>query len=80
GDGPRLKDRFQGSVDGQYLNRLHKDYDIRVKLSAEDSLRVPAAPAVRVRSARPDTEAGKQPGAQPKTQSKTANPAGKGTS
>ncbi|MFJ4437513.1 DUF881 domain-containing protein [Streptomyces sp. NPDC088923] len=80
GDGPRLKDRFQRSVDGQYLDRLHKDYDIRVKLSAEDSLRVPAAPAVRVRSARPDTAAEKQPGAQPKTQSKTANPAGKGTS
>ncbi|EDY45013.1 membrane associated protein [Streptomyces sp. SPB074] len=84
GDGARLKQRFQRSVDGAYLNRLHEDYDIRVKLSAEDSLRVPAATAVRVRSARPETGAGSPaeqgPGEQPKTQSKTANPAGKGTS
>ncbi|MEU2269376.1 DUF881 domain-containing protein [Streptomyces olindensis] len=56
GDGQRLSTRFQNSADGLYLNALHESYGIRTAISAEDDLRLPAAPSVIVRTAQPSTE------------------------
>lgn len=56
GDGRQLSSRFQNSADGLYLQALEESYDIRTELSAEDDLRLPAAPSVIVRTARPITE------------------------
>ncbi|GAA3501398.1 DUF881 domain-containing protein [Streptomyces prasinosporus] len=58
GDGPELKSRFQDSADGLYLHVLQENYGIRTSLSAEDDLRLPAAPSVIVRTAQPITEKG----------------------
>lgn len=58
GDGKRLSTRFQNSADGLYLHALQENYDIRTAISAEDDLRLPAAPRVIVRSAQPITEKG----------------------
>ncbi|MEU6888212.1 DUF881 domain-containing protein [Streptomyces viridosporus] len=58
GDGPQLKDRFRNSADGVYLHVLQENYDIRTALSAEEDLRLPAAPSVIVRTAQPITEKG----------------------
>ncbi|MEU0390600.1 DUF881 domain-containing protein [Streptomyces chartreusis] len=56
GDGQRLSTRFQNSADGLYLNALQESYGIRTGISAEDDLRLPAAPSVIVRTAQPSTE------------------------
>ncbi|WP_369198890.1 DUF881 domain-containing protein [Streptomyces djakartensis] len=56
GDGQRLSTRFQNSADGIYLNVLQESYGIRTGISAEDDLRLPAAPSVTVRTAQPSTE------------------------
>ncbi|WP_114250829.1 DUF881 domain-containing protein [Streptomyces sp. Go-475] len=56
GDGQRLSTRFQNSADGLYLNALQESYGIRTAISAEDDLRLPAAPSVIVRTAQPSTE------------------------
>ncbi|MFF7312298.1 DUF881 domain-containing protein [Streptomyces sp. NPDC008137] len=56
GDGQRLSTRFQDSADGLYLNALQESYGIRTAISAEDDLRLPAAPSVIVRTAQPSTE------------------------
>ncbi|MFF7791867.1 DUF881 domain-containing protein [Streptomyces sp. NPDC007991] len=56
GDGQRLSTRFQNSADGLYLNALQESYGVRTGISAEDDLRLPAAPSVIVRTAQPSTE------------------------
>ncbi|MET9732416.1 DUF881 domain-containing protein [Streptomyces sp. NPDC006458] len=56
GDGKRLSTRFQDSADGLYLHVLQENYGIRTAISAEDELRLPAAPSVIVRTAQPITE------------------------
>ncbi|MET7737822.1 DUF881 domain-containing protein [Streptomyces sp. NPDC005402] len=58
GDGQRLSTRFQDSADGLYLHALEENYGIRTAISAEDDLRLPAAPSVIVRTAEPRTEKG----------------------
>jgi hypothetical protein len=58
GDGQRLSTRFQDSADGLYLHALQENYGIRTAISAEDDLRLPAAPSVIVRTAEPRTEKG----------------------
>ncbi|CAL9624431.1 DUF881 domain-containing protein [Streptomyces sp. Tu 3180] len=58
GDGPQLRDRFQNSADGLYLHVLQENYGIRTDLSAQDDLRLPAAPSVIVRTAQPITGKG----------------------
>jgi uncharacterized protein YlxW (UPF0749 family) len=58
GDGKRLSTRFQDSADGLYLHALQENYGIRTAISAEDDLRLPAAPRVIVRTAQPITEKG----------------------
>lgn len=58
GDGQRLSTTFQNSADGLYLHALQGDYGIRTAISVEDDLRLPAAPSVIVRTAKPRTEKG----------------------
>jgi uncharacterized protein YlxW (UPF0749 family) len=53
GDGRRLSSRFRNSGDGQYLQALEKDFDIRATMSLQDALNLPAAPSVIVRTAQP---------------------------
>jgi uncharacterized protein YlxW (UPF0749 family) len=61
GDGERLSTNFQDSADGLYLHALQENYGIRTSISVQSDLRLPAAPSVIVRTARPDTT-------QPKTE------------
>ncbi|MCL8017069.1 DUF881 domain-containing protein [Streptomyces sp. AS02] len=56
GDGERLSTRFQDSADGLYLHALQENFGIRTSISAQDDLRLPAAPSVTVRTAQPNTE------------------------
>jgi uncharacterized protein YlxW (UPF0749 family) len=56
GDGERLSTRFQDSADGLYLHALQENFGIRTGISVQDDLRLPAAPSVTVRTARPNTE------------------------
>ncbi|MER7978907.1 MULTISPECIES: DUF881 domain-containing protein [unclassified Streptomyces] len=58
GDGQRLSTRFQDSADGLYLHALQENYGIRTSISAEDDIRLSAAPSVIVRTAEPSTEKG----------------------
>jgi uncharacterized protein YlxW (UPF0749 family) len=58
GDGQRLSTAFQDSADGQYLHVLEQNYGIRASITAEDTLRLPAAPSLTVRSAKPAPGAG----------------------
>ncbi|MGW3497830.1 DUF881 domain-containing protein [Streptomyces sp. NPDC001020] len=58
GDGERLSTRFQDSADGLYLHALQENYGIRTGISAQDDVRLPAAPSVIVRTAHPSTEKG----------------------
>ncbi|MFI6033784.1 DUF881 domain-containing protein [Streptomyces sp. NPDC051315] len=58
GDGKNLGTRFQDSADGLYLHALQENFGIRTALSAEDDVRLPAAPSVIVRTAQPRTEKG----------------------
>ena len=53
GDGERLSSRFQDSSDGRYLDVLQDSYDIRTSISAQDRVRLPAAPSLTVRTAEP---------------------------
>ncbi|ANW21197.1 DUF881 domain-containing protein [Streptomyces clavuligerus] len=55
GDGEKLDTAFRDSVDGLYLELLRKDYGIRFSVSAEDEVRLPAAPSLIVRTAEPGT-------------------------
>jgi uncharacterized protein YlxW (UPF0749 family) len=56
GDGERLSTRFQDSADGLYLHALQENFGIRTSISAQDDLRLAAAPSVIVRTAQPNTE------------------------
>lgn len=53
GQGKKLSRTFQDSVDGQYLYVLHKDYGARTNISVQDEVRLPAAPSLIVRTAKP---------------------------
>jgi uncharacterized protein YlxW (UPF0749 family) len=56
GDGSRLAARFKDSADGLYLDSLRDNFGIRTSLSAEDDVRLPAAPSLIVRTAQPSME------------------------
>lgn len=58
GDGQRLSTKFQNSPDGLYLHALQENFGIRTSISAENDIKVPAAPSVIVRTAEPSTEKG----------------------
>ncbi|MFD7712906.1 DUF881 domain-containing protein [Streptomyces sp. NPDC059785] len=58
GDGDSLRTKFQNSADGLYLNALKENFDIRTGITAEDDVRLPAAPSLIVRTAEPSTEKG----------------------
>lgn len=53
GPGKKLSRTFQDSADGQYLYVLHKDYGARTSISVQDEVRLPAAPSLIVRTAKP---------------------------
>ena len=53
GDGVRLSRAFQVCADGLYLNALQENFGIRTNISAQEDLRLPAAPSVIVRTAQP---------------------------
>ncbi|MET7641537.1 DUF881 domain-containing protein [Streptomyces sp. NPDC005438] len=53
GDGPRLRSEFQSSADGQYLQVLHENYGVRTSIAAQETVRLPAAPSLSVRTAQP---------------------------
>ncbi|MFG2196582.1 DUF881 domain-containing protein [Streptomyces sp. NPDC048639] len=53
GDGQRLATDFQNSADGQYLQVLKESYGVRTSISAQDDVRLPAAPSLIVRNAKP---------------------------
>ncbi|WP_138905072.1 DUF881 domain-containing protein [Streptomyces albidochromogenes] len=53
GDGQRLSTAFQDSADGQYLHVLQESYGIRTSISAQEQVRLPAAPSLIVRTAEP---------------------------
>ncbi|MER6618130.1 DUF881 domain-containing protein [Streptomyces xantholiticus] len=55
GDGSKLRSAFQDSADGQYLQVLKEDFGIRTSISDEETLRLPAAPSLIVRTAEPKT-------------------------
>lgn len=56
GDGQRLSTRFQNSSDGMYLHALQENFGIRTAISAQDDIKLPAAPSVIVRTAQPRAE------------------------
>ncbi|MFI9801060.1 DUF881 domain-containing protein [Streptomyces sp. NPDC052302] len=56
GDGERLSRAFQDSADGLYLSALQENFGIRTSISAQEDLKLPAAPSVIVRTAQPNTE------------------------
>lgn len=64
GDGDKLSTAFQDSADGQYLHALQESFGIRTRISAEESVRLPAAPSLIVRTAEPETDAAAQGGGQ----------------
>ena len=53
GDPDALLDAFDATPAGHYLVTLGDDYDIRVERETRDELRLPAAPSLTTRSARP---------------------------
>ncbi|MEU7167437.1 DUF881 domain-containing protein [Streptomyces morookaense] len=53
GNGQKLSTAFQDSPDGQYLHVLQQNYGIRASISAQDEVRLPAAPSLIVRTAKP---------------------------
>ncbi|MFE5212843.1 DUF881 domain-containing protein [Streptomyces sp. NPDC056600] len=72
GDGKPLSTRFQDSADGLYLYALQENYGIRTAISVEKDLKLPAAPSVILREAKP---------AQPSEPAEAEEPnSGKGTS
>ncbi|MGK5631236.1 DUF881 domain-containing protein [Streptomyces sp. URMC 123] len=70
GDGQKLASRFPDSFEGLYLHALKENFGIRWSISAQDDVRLPAAPSLIVRTAQP--QAGGD--------SKRAADTGKGTS
>ncbi|MEW2547745.1 DUF881 domain-containing protein [Streptomyces sp. NPDC047002] len=63
GDGAKLASAFRGSADGRYLASLKSDFGIRTSLSAQDDVRLPAAPSLIVRTAEPVPSGGGSPSA-----------------
>ncbi|MBW1599795.1 DUF881 domain-containing protein [Streptomyces sp. JJ38] len=55
GPGQELADDFEASIDGQYLQVLEENYDIRARLSVRENVRLPAAPSLTIRTAEPVT-------------------------
>jgi uncharacterized protein YlxW (UPF0749 family) len=53
GPGKKLSTTFQDSADGQYLQVLQENYGVRTSISTQDEVRLPAAPSLIVRTARP---------------------------
>ncbi|MFE7748700.1 DUF881 domain-containing protein [Streptomyces sp. NPDC057428] len=53
GDGKKLVSTFRDSADGLYLQALHENFDIRTSISAQEMVRLPAAPSLIVRTAEP---------------------------
>ncbi|MBT2369188.1 DUF881 domain-containing protein [Streptomyces sp. ISL-10] len=74
GEANKLSTTFQDSVDGQYLHALQENFGIRFSISDEQTVRLPAAPSLIVRTAEPMT-----PGAEQGSGTGTAD-TGKGTS
>lgn len=70
GDAQHLSGAFQTSADGLYLRALQQNYGIRSSISTQSEVRLPAAPSLIVRTAKP------QGGAAPEGGTNT----GKGTS
>jgi uncharacterized protein YlxW (UPF0749 family) len=65
GDGNKLSTSFQDSADGQYLHALQENFGIRSSISDEQTVRLPAAPSLIVRTAEPmtaDADRGSGPG------------------
>ncbi|MGW0699861.1 DUF881 domain-containing protein [Streptomyces sp. NPDC002867] len=65
GDGNKLSTAFQDSADGQYLHALKENFGIRSSISDEQTVRLPAAPSLIVRTAEPmtaDADRGSGPG------------------
>ncbi|AWK12843.1 DUF881 domain-containing protein [Streptomyces spongiicola] len=58
GDGQKLSTAFQDSADGQYLHALRENFGIRSRISAQEQVRLPAAPSLIVRTAQPSTPGG----------------------
>ncbi|QIQ05849.1 DUF881 domain-containing protein [Streptomyces liangshanensis] len=57
GDGKKLSTAFQDSADGQYLHALQENFDIRTSISVRGEVRLPAAPSLIVRTAKPKAAA-----------------------
>ncbi|NJQ01543.1 DUF881 domain-containing protein [Streptomyces zingiberis] len=53
GDGKRLSSEFRSSADGAYLAVLEKNYGIRVSVSVQEKVELPAAPSLIIRIAEP---------------------------
>ncbi|MBA0051059.1 DUF881 domain-containing protein [Streptomyces sp. AJS327] len=53
GPGQRLSTAFQDSADGRYLHALRENFGIGASISVQDEVRLPAAPRLIVRSAKP---------------------------
>jgi uncharacterized protein YlxW (UPF0749 family) len=53
GPGQKLSTTFQDSADGQYLQVLQENYGVRTSISTQDEVRLPAAPSLIVRTAKP---------------------------
>jgi len=53
GPGQKLSTTFQDSADGQYLHVLQENYGVRTSISTQDEVRLPAAPSLIVRTAKP---------------------------
>ncbi|RLU80404.1 hypothetical protein CTZ27_34820 [Streptomyces griseocarneus] len=62
GDGQRLSTAFQNSPDGLYLRALQQNYGIRFSISPQGEVRLPAAPSLIVRTAKPQGGAAAQGG------------------
>lgn len=66
GDGQRLLTAFRGSTDGQYLRVLQENYGIRAAMSVQSEVRLPAAPTLLLRYAKPVPSTAKQDSATPR--------------
>lgn len=53
GPGQKLSTAFQNSADGQYLHVLQENYGVRTSISTQEEVRLPAAPSLTVRTAKP---------------------------
>ncbi|WP_381801369.1 DUF881 domain-containing protein [Streptomyces niveus] len=63
GDGKNLSTAFQDSADGQYLHSLQENFGVRTSISDQETVRLPAAPSLIVRTAEPKaTDPGKGDG------------------